>query len=165
MVFLKSLSINDGLDVFEMLQGIGTKENSFTNPVHDMTFNQFKEWLIQQDHWKNSIDLPEGFVEQSIFWLYDDDIPVGFGKIRHRLTDSSRINGGNIGYAINNRFRGKGYGKLLLKLLLLEARKMKIDELLLTVDNGNEASKRIVEENGGILIDKNIQRMYYRLFY
>lgn len=165
MVFLKPLSTNDGLDVFEMLQGIGTKENSFTNPVHDMTYNQFKDWLIQQDHWKKKIDLPEGLVEQSIFWLYDDDIPVGFGKIRHRLTDSSRINGGNIGYAINNRFRGKGYGKLILNLLLLEAKKMKIGEILLTVDNGNEASKRIIEENGGVLIDKNEQRMYYRIYY
>lgn len=165
MIFLKPLSTNDGLDIFEMLKGIGTIENSFTNPVHDMTFGQFKEWLIQQDHWRNSIDLPDGFVEQSIFWLYDDDTPVGFGKIRHRLTESSRINGGNIGYAVNNRFRGKGYGRIILKLLLIEAKKMKIGELLLTVDNGNEASKRIVEGNGGILINKNMQRMYYRIFY
>ena len=163
MVYLRKLSSRDGRDVFDMLKGIDMTENSYTNPTFNMTFSEFQEWLGIQEQWDRGEKLPEGYVAQSIYWLYDDDIPVGMGKIRHGLTEMSRINGGNIGYAISRTFRGKGFGSTLLEMLLIEAKKMGISEIVLTIDKNNEASKRVCEKNGGILFDENEARWYYKL--
>ena len=160
---LKLLSVDDGMDIYKMLKRIGAKENSFTNPVHQMEYSQFKEWLVEQSDWHQDINLPKGYVGQSIFWLYISDIPVGIAKIRHELTDESRKNGGNIGYAIDPNFRGKGYGNEILKLLILEAKKMNITEILLTVDKYNYPSRRVIENNGGYIIDENADRWFFNL--
>lgn len=163
MIFLKTLSVGDGLEIFNMLKEIGATENSFTNPVHEMTYEQYKEWLVQQFKWSRDEELPPGYVGQTVYWLYDDENPVGFGKIRHKLTKASRRSGGNIGYAIRPQCRGKGYGKEILRLLLIEAKRKNIQELLLTVDKGNIASKRVIENNNGILIDDSRERWYFKI--
>lgn len=164
MITLHKLSRNDGRDVFEMLKGIDAIENSYTNPTYEMRFSEFQEWLLQQEQWDKGESLPRGYVAQSIYWLYDDAVPVGMGKIRHELTQQSRENGGNIGYAISRPYRGKGYGSILLKMLLQEARRIGVKEVVLTIDLGNEASKRVCEKNGGCLFDENEIRQYYRFW-
>ena len=101
MCVLKKLTVDDNEDVYNLLQSIDTNENEFKNPVNGMTYDQYKMWLIQQNDWSNDLNLPDGYVGQTIFWLYDSEKPIGMGKIRHKLTDSSREAGGNIGYAIS----------------------------------------------------------------
>ena len=160
---LKKLSARDGETVYRMLQDIETCENSFTNPVRGMDFEEYKKWLVQQEEWSEGRNLPEGYVAQTIYWLMDSDVPVGIGKIRQALTEESREHGGNVGYAIGSKFRGHGYGKTLLKLLVEEAKKLKIEEILLTVDKGNIASKNVIEANGGILVRDNPERWYFRV--
>lgn len=162
MMQLKKLSRTDGKDVFEMLKGIEKVENSYTNPTYEMTFSEFQKWLLQQEKWDKGEMLPEGYVAQSIYWLYDGGNPVGMGKIRHELTENSRKNGGNIGYAVSRAYRGKGYGNFLLRLLLEEARKLDVKDIILTIDKNNDASRRVCEKNGGVLFDENEERWFYR---
>ncbi len=161
MIELRELSVLDGEDVFLMLQTIKDNENAFTNPVSGMDYDSYKQWLKQQYDWSLEINLPEGYVGQTIFWLYDNDMPVGIGKIRHALTDHSREIGGNIGYAISNNYRGRGYATILLKLLLDKAEEMNVNEKLLTVEKINPASKRVIEKNGGRLIKENDERWFF----
>ena len=161
---LKQLSINDGQEIYEMLRGIRKVENSFTNPVCGMSYDEFQEWLVIQDEWSKNKNIPEGFVGQTIYWLIDNDIPIGIGKIRHRLTEHSRKNGGNIGYAISEKYRVKGFGTKILELLLLQAQNMKIEEIMLTVDKYNYASKKVIEKNGGKLFDENEKKLYFKFY-
>lgn len=161
---LRQLSINDGENIYTMLQGIPKTENSFTNPVYGMTYKEFKKWLIKQDQWSRNENLPDGFVAQTIYWLFEHDMPIGIGKIRHELTEHSRKNGGNVGYAISEKYRGKGYGNKILELLLLEARNMNLEEIMLTVDKYNYASKRVIEKNGGQLFNENEKKWYFRFY-
>ena len=118
MLKIKKLELSDGIDFFKMLKKIKDNENEFTNPVYDMNYEQYREWLKLMDDWSNGKSLKDGYVPQTIFWLLNDGIPVGVGKIRHYLTDSSKEFGGNIGYAISKEYRGKGYGSIFLKLLV-----------------------------------------------
>ena len=157
------LTPEDGIDVYEMLQDIDNEENSFTNPVKGKSFDQFKSWLRQQAQWDKGENLPDGYVRQSIYWLYDSGKPVGIGKIRHELTKRSKISGGNIGYAISHQYRGKGYGSQLLKMLIQEARALGIQEVLLTVDLGNNASRHICENNGAVMISSDSNRWYFQI--
>lgn len=158
MLKIKKLNIDDGHDIFEMLKGIESNENEFTNPVKDMNYQEYKEWLILMDNWSKGKELKEGYVPQTIFWLFEDEIPVGIGKIRHELTKVSRLFGGNIGYAISKNYRGKGYGTIFLSKLIEEANKLNIKEKILTVEKYNHPSKKIIEKNGGKLIDENESR-------
>jgi len=161
MVFeLRKLSINDGEDIYEMLQEIEKEENGFINSVKAMTFEEYKQWLMHNDAASRGEGLQDWMVPQSIFWLYVDDRPVGIGKVRHYLTESLRIEGGHIGYAIRSTERNKGYGTVLLKMLLNEAKKLGIERALLTIRLHNYASLKVAVKNNGV-IEKMDRERYY----
>lgn len=132
-----------------MLQEIPKDENGFVNGCNGRTFEEYKKWLTESDNMANGIGLENWMVPQSTFWMYVDGIPVGFGKLRHYLTEKLKEEGGHIGYAIRPKFRNRGYGKLLLKLILEKAKEMDIDEVLVTVLNDNAHSIKVALANGG----------------
>ena len=71
------------------------------------------------------LDLPDGFVPNSTFWLADaSGRRLGLVNLRHSLTESGVIRGGRIGYEVRPSDRGKGYGTRFLALTLLKAREM-----------------------------------------
>lgn len=162
-MFLIQLSPNDGMQEYDLLQHIGSNENAFTNPVHGMSFEEYKEWLTQQDLWSRGENLPLGYVGQTCYWLKSDKEVIGFGKIRHALTEQSRMKGGNIGYAIDPKYRGRGYGNVILSLLIQKADELGVEEKLLTVEKSNWASAKVIEKNGGILFHENEFRWFYKI--
>ena len=163
MISLIQLSPDDDRNVYEMLQRIKLNENEFTNSANGLNYESYKKWLIEQDNWSKGIGLPSGYVPQTIYWLYDERIPVGMGKIRHRLTQTSRIAGGNIGYAIDPTYRGRGYGNYLLEKLIQQSKIMGIEEILLTVIKSNLASRAVIEKNGGKYIGEKSDIWYFKV--
>jgi predicted acetyltransferase len=157
---LQQLSEFDGLEGYNLLQRIGEKENDFTNPVHGMSTEQYKEWLKQQDAWSREEGLPDGYVGQTCFWLVAEGVFVGLGKIRHGLTVRSREEGGNIGIAIDPNQRGKGYGTDFIHLLIDKAKEMEIGEILITVKKFNYPSKKAFEKNG-CFVYKETENWWY----
>lgn len=161
-LYLRPVSLEDGRAFYDMLQRIGPKENGFLNPVNGMAYEDFPAWLAKQVDMAQGVGLEDWMVPSSSFWLMDGEQPVGRGNLRHRLTDALREAGGNIGYAVDSTRRGKGYGKILLRLLIEEARKMGITgELLVTVYPCNTASRRVAEACGGELRRETEERLYF----
>ena len=159
-VELRRLSPDDGRDIYGMLQVMPGDENGFINGCSAMSFDEYKRWLIKNDEASKGIGLEDWMVPQTIYWLFADGQPVGFGKLRHRLTEKLRAEGGHAGYSICPSQRGKGYGRLLLKYLAAEAKALGIDCLLLTIHNGNEASRRVAIACGGVEEDRNEEHCY-----
>jgi predicted acetyltransferase len=60
----------------------------------------------------------------------------------------------HIGYRIEERWRGQGYGSKWFRLLLEEARGMGLTVVVAAVDESNLVSRRIIEANGGQLFDR-----------
>lgn len=60
---------------------------------------------------------------------------------------------GHIGYSVVPWMRGRGYATAALRLLLPEARSEGLTSVDLTVEPHNEASRRVIEANGGVLIE------------
>ena len=161
MTELKKASLDDGEEIYRLLQEIPREDNGFMNGAGGLSFDEFREWLAKQVRLSEQEGVVDGWkVPSSTYWLYADGVPVGFGKLRHYLTDGLRREGGHIGYAIAPRFRGKGYGKEILRLLLEEARKMGIDRALLTIRTGNKASQAVALANGGVICERTDERVY-----
>ena len=157
---LVPLSANDGEDVYAMLQAIPAEENGFVNAMAGKSREEFRAWLIRQEENAKKTEIEDGWrVPQAVFWLYVDGHPVGMGKLRYFLTDALRKAGGHIGYAIAPAERGKGYGKQLLKCLLLEAKFRGIGPSLVTIHRDNEASIATALSCGGKASDWDDERV------
>ena len=150
-LFLERLSPEDGPDVYTLTQSMPKEENGFQNSASGLPFEEFPDWLQRQHDMSLGIDLPEGYVPQTVYWLYDGDRPVGMCKLRTRLTEALLVRGGNIGYAIAPFARGKGYGKEQLRLILQEAKKQGLRKVLITARNSNKASIGVALANGGVI--------------
>lgn len=94
---------------------------------------------------------PEGRVPQTTLWWVDGDEYLGRISIRHRLTAGLREIGGHIGYDIRPSARRRGHATAMLAAVLPVARSLGIGQALLTCDEDNMASRRVIEANGGVL--------------
>lgn len=155
---LTNLSINDGKDIYDMLQELPADENGFINSVYGKSYEEYKEWLIRHEKMSKGIELEDWMVPQNTYWFYVGEKPVGMASIRHHLTDALLQAGGHCGYSIRPNERGKGYGTLLLGLE--EAKRLNINRLLLTIQNQNIASIKVTLKNGGIIEEGNEVRKY-----
>ncbi len=111
----------------------------------------FEAYLNERTDHELGRNLPEGFVPASDFWLVEKDKYLGTTNIRHRLNQNLLDVGGHIGYHIRPSERRKGYGTLILKLALIEAKKLGLSRVLITCDEENIGSAKIIEKNGGVL--------------
>ena len=94
-------------------------------------------------------------VPASRFWLIGaENRYLGDVDVRHHLNEALGRFGGHIGYKIRPSERRKGYGKLICRLGIEEARKLGIGDILITCDDDNIGSCKIIEANGGQLQDK-----------
>lgn len=160
MLKLRQLSPDDGMDIYSMLQAIPYDENGLMNKAHGLSFEEFRVWLAAKQRESEAAELMDGWkVPSTTFWLYADGVPVGFGSVRHFLTDALRKAGGHIGYGIAPAFRGRGYGNEILRLLLIEAKKRSIDRALVTIHKDNAASRAVALKNGGIIEEENAERV------
>jgi predicted acetyltransferase len=60
---------------------------------------------------------------------------------------------GHIGYAVVPWKRGRGYATRALRLLLPEAKAEGLRYVEITTEPDNPASMRVIEKNGGILVE------------
>ena len=161
MIELRELTIDDGTDVFEMIQDIGVGENGFINSLYSDNFSLFQEKLLRNHEMSKALNLKPQYVPQTIYWLYVDGKPVGYGKLRHILNQNLLQHGGHIGYVISPINRRRGYAKKILKELLQKAREKDIDRVLLTCDISNMASRKVIDSNNGELKEMKNDSCFY----
>jgi len=151
LIELRELSNQDGTEIFEMLKEVGPGENGFMNSAYGISHQEFPRFLEENIAYSKGIELPSGYVPQTIYWLYINSKPVGIGKLRHYLNNALLEHGGHIGYCIRPTMRGNGYGTLILRELLIKARALDIHEALLTCNETNIPSRKVIEGNNGKL--------------
>ena len=117
----------------------------------------FDAYLLKVAQYARGECLPFGFVPYDTFWLVRDGARIlGELRLRHHLTDMLAIEGGHIGYNIRPSERRKGYGTLQLRLGLEKARGLGLTRVLVTCDDDNLPSAKIIEANGGVFSGRSI---------
>lgn len=108
------------------------------------------------DRYRQERDLRPDRVGEDKYWLVDEETARFLGEVavRHRLNDALRQRGGHIGYGVRCSEWNRGYGTLLLSLALEKAKERRISPVLVTCNDDNLASARVIEKNGFTLEDK-----------
>ena len=128
-----------------------TSDTQLNKPQENQSFEEFVQQLVDNEVGKN---LPEGWVSATMLWLLDNNEIIGRIHIRHELNEYLFKYGGHIGYYIKPSKRNMGYGKKILELSLIEAKELGLTKVLVTCDDDNLGSKKIIEANGGMLENK-----------
>jgi predicted acetyltransferase len=89
-----------------------------------------------------------------LFWIFDGDFCGSIGLRFQRGTEQlPPYVPGHIGYAIVPWKQRRGYATTALGLILPVARAEGLTQVVITCDADNEASRKVIVANGGILID------------
>ena len=112
---------------------------------------KFEELIAQLAAAKDPANVQPGGLPYEDFWLMDGDEWIGKLTLRTTINEKYLHAGGHIGYEIRPSQRRRGYGTLLLRMGLEKARERGLKRVLLTCDETNIGSRRVIERNGGQL--------------
>lgn len=105
---------------------------------------------------------PERHVPCTTLWWVDGADYLGRLAIRHRLNDFLLDVGGHIGYDVRPSRRREGHATAMLRAALPWAHDLGIDPALVTCDDDNVGSIRVIEAAGGELEDvRGVKRRYW----
>ncbi|WP_309231907.1 GNAT family N-acetyltransferase [Nocardia sp. SYP-A9097] len=107
------------------------------------------EYLAALDDYRHGVNLPVGIVPATFLVATIGDEIVGRAAIRHTLNDHLRQRGGHIGYAVLLAYRRRGYGTQILRESVQIARRIGIGDILISCEETNIGSRRIIESGGG----------------
>ena len=102
-----------------------------------------------------SVTLPDGSqgpaVPYTVLWYVEGAEFLGSLHIRHHLNANLEKVGGHVGYAVRPSARGRGHASAILAAGLDYIRaNLPLTRVLLTVNQLNLASIRVIEKNGGV---------------
>ena len=112
---------------------------------------RFDDMLREIAAAKDPATAPPGVLPYEDYWLMDEDVWIGLLTLRPQINEQYLHSGGHIGYVIRPSKRRSGYGTAILRLGLDQARTRGLQRVLLTCDETNMASRKIIEANGGQL--------------
>ena len=126
------------------------------NHTNHSPWSIFKNDYHDFDYYLDDLEFKEPKDEKvpdSVFFLLDIErnILLGAVNIRHYLNDYLLQFGGHIGDGIRPSERRKGYATEMIRLALIECKKLGIDRVLMVCDKSNIGSAKSIIKNGGIL--------------
>ena len=123
------------------------KENPLINGAAGLNnFSSIEDWLEELKKRSSEATVPEGLVPSSTYLgvREKDNYIIGMIDIRHYLNDFLKQFGGNLGYGVRKTEKNKGYAKQMLKLALEKCKELKIKKVLITCDEDNIASEKVI---------------------
>jgi len=138
------------------------------NNIHDNYLihnpNEFDEWKthIFQDleNQTKGINLPNGFVPSETYWIVNNQEYIGSINFRPKLSENLKIYGGHAGLVIRNSKQNGIYGKVAVNFILRKAREYKIEPVLITCEEENKASWRLMSFFKPTKVEKDRINLY-----
>lgn len=153
MLELRKMNYEDAVSQWEYVTELPANENGLTNPYEGVSFDEYKNSVLPElmMH-ENPINMPDWFVPETFYYLWNNDTLIGEFRIRHYLTEGLKNGAGHIGYSIKRKFRGRGYGTKGLAMTLDLAKKIvPEEEIYLRVQKNNIPSFKAICNNGAYI--------------
>lgn len=112
--------------------------------------DSYEEWLLQIQA-DLTIPATESKVPATAYFAMVQGEIAGTIQVRHCLNKYLDNYAGHIGYEVAPSKRNRGYARKMLKLALLECKKLGIEKALVTCDRDNLGSAGTIKSCGGIL--------------
>jgi predicted acetyltransferase len=147
--------------VFSLITPIVDYEQSYRSYIHelgnaerypftlDFDFDDFPALVTRLRNHSMGIDLPDGWVRHTTFWMIEEGEIVGVSSLRHHMTERLKLIGGHIGFGVRPSAQGRGVAKELLKQTLNQAKHLGMSEVIVICLKENVASSRVIKANGG----------------
>lgn len=149
-MILRQLTIQDESVFLEGMKEWSEEDRSWYTFEWKPTIS-FKDHLIRLEKNYRGEDLESGRVSSSMLYGFVDGVIVGRVSIRHSLNDFMKVYGGHIGYAVAEKFRKNGYATEIMRQTLPICKSLGLSKVLVTCDDKNIPSIKIIEKFGGKL--------------
>jgi len=146
---LKRINLEMKQQYFDFLEDWKGNHEDITPYAARLLERTFEEFV--KDSLSYETNPPKEFVKGTTFYLVDEHEIVGAINIRHELNEKLLQFGGHIGYGVKPSQRQKGYAAKMLELTIPFLRELKLEKVLITCDNTNIGSAKVIENAGGIL--------------
>lgn len=166
MLYLKELNSVDSYEEYMFFQKMKI-DNNFENNYQDISYDDFKNKAIPERVQATAgINLKEGYVPDTYYFLWKDEQIIGLFRIRHYLNDFLKNGPGHIGYGILPEFRNKGYATKGLALAIEKCKKIISSserEIYMSCDVHNQASLSVMKKNNAYIHHVDEKTYYTRI--
>ncbi|MBF7073990.1 GNAT family N-acetyltransferase [Glaciecola sp. MH2013] len=131
------------------IQELGEEER-YPFPL-DFDHSDFVAMLQRNEDFAKGVNIPQGYVPSSTWWLVHNEEIIGVVNLRHYLNDNIKHIGGHVGLGIRPSYRGRGLSTKLLGLCMNEAKLLGISALHVHCYESNIASMSMIKSCGGEL--------------
>lgn len=151
---LRKLRLKDEASFKKAVEEFATYEPEWAFAFHYESTTDFADYIHRLEDWSKGLNLPGKFVPNTFLVGVVNGQIVGRLSLRHTFNNFLHRFGGHIGYGVIPSQRKRGYAAEMLKQSLPIARSLGIEEVLVTCDDDNIPSRRVIEKNGGVLENK-----------
>ena len=113
--------------------------------------DNFETYLQRRIDYKNNVNLRTDHVGETFWVAVVDDQIAGRISIRHELNEFLLNFGGHIGYMVRPAFRRTGVATKMLDSAINHCRTLGLTQVLLTCNDDNLGSIKVIEGRGGVL--------------
>jgi predicted acetyltransferase len=105
---------------------------------------------------------PAGHVPSTTLWWAQGDEYLGRIQLRQQLNDFLREYGGHIGYDVPPEHRRRGHATAMLRAMPpIVSGQYGLEQVLITCDHDNVASRTVIEACGGVFEDQSGEKLRY----
>lgn len=164
-LYLKPINLEDSDKEYEAIKKIPADENGFQNKYASVSKEEFVNTVIPNlIRSSQGVEIEEGRVPDTYFFLWNNDVIVGLFKVRHYLNERLRNSAGHIGFGILPEHRRKGYASIGLALAIEELKKViREDQIYMSCEKDNDASLKAQLNNGAYIHHSDNTHFYTRI--